>query len=309
MPDTAPSLSTDQVAAFVEVARLGSLRAAADEVHLTEQGVRSRLIALEDRLGVQLYHKQRGVRRGSVLTEQGRRFLPHAQTFLDHARDLGEFFDKAASPKEVHVAASQYLTYYVLIDAVKRFHAAEPSVRIRLSTQTERQVEASLVNDPAVALGFSAPFDPPSELDYTHLFTLPWHFVAPPRHALLKRKQLRIEHLVDEPLIVFERGSTGRQHVFDAFRGRGLSPRIEMEATSTQVVIAMVEAGLGVAIVPLLPGGVVTKGRRVGERPMGSVVRPIQSGVLFRRREPLSDAAERFVRFVQEQAGRYEDDA
>ena len=58
-----PSLSTDQVSAFVEVARQGSLRRAAEVLVITEQGVRNRLLALEQRLGVELYRKRRGLRR------------------------------------------------------------------------------------------------------------------------------------------------------------------------------------------------------------------------------------------------------
>src|SRR4051794_35091408 len=84
--DAVPSVSTDQVAAFVELARAGSLRAAADALHLTEQGVRNRLVALEGRLGVTLYHKQRGPRTRSPLTAQGEVFLPQAVAFLDRAR-------------------------------------------------------------------------------------------------------------------------------------------------------------------------------------------------------------------------------
>ena len=55
-----PSLSTDQLSAFVELARLGSLRAAAARLVISEQGLRNRLLALEQRLGVQLYRKSRG---------------------------------------------------------------------------------------------------------------------------------------------------------------------------------------------------------------------------------------------------------
>src|SRR4026207_869593 len=82
------SLSTDQVAAFVELARLGSLRAAAGALHLTEQGLRTRLLVLEERLGVELYRKQRGPRRIGPITEPGRRFLPQAPAFLEQARPL-----------------------------------------------------------------------------------------------------------------------------------------------------------------------------------------------------------------------------
>src|SRR6187455_2976369 len=107
MTSALPAVSTDQVAAFVELARRGSLRDAARESHVTEQGLRNRLLALERRLGVELYHKSRG-----------EAFLPHARAFLDRARQMGELFG-SAGPREVHVAATEYLILYVLIDAVR----------------------------------------------------------------------------------------------------------------------------------------------------------------------------------------------
>src|SRR5581483_12342784 len=108
---------------------------------------------------------------------------------------------------------------------------------------------------------------------------------APPRHPLAKRTHLRLADLVDQPLILFERGSTGRQHVMDAFRERGLSPRVEMETTNTEIIVRMVEAGLGVSLVPLMRSGVVTRGHKVGTRSLGQQIRPIHSGVLIRRGE------------------------
>src|SRR5262249_45368757 len=122
MSSELPSLSTDQIAAFVELARQGSLRRAGEALHISEQGVRNRLLALEGRLGVELYRKSQGMRRATPLTQHGRRFLPHAVAFLDRARDLAALFDANAPPQEVHVAASQYLVRYVLIDAVRQFH-------------------------------------------------------------------------------------------------------------------------------------------------------------------------------------------
>src|SRR5215468_4839387 len=117
MADTVPSLSTDQVAALVELARAGSLRAAAAGLHITEQGLRNRLIALETQLKVSLYHKQRGPRRRSPLTPQGEQFLPQAKSFLESARRLGGA-GGAAGPQEVHVAATQYLTLYAMLDSI-----------------------------------------------------------------------------------------------------------------------------------------------------------------------------------------------
>src|SRR4029077_16744776 len=100
-----PSISTDQVAAFVELARRGSLRAAAETLHLTEQGVRNRLVTLEERLHVAVYRNSPVPRRAHPRTEQGRKFLPHALAFLDRARQLAEAFTGPTGPQEIHVAA------------------------------------------------------------------------------------------------------------------------------------------------------------------------------------------------------------
>src|SRR5436305_275402 len=187
MPTPRLSISTDQVEAFVELARQVSLRRAVGVLHITEQCVRNRLLTLEGRLGVELYRKSRGLRRARPLTEQGQLFLPHALAFLERARQLGELFGGPAEQHEIHVAATQYLILYVLIDAVRRFHAAFPHIHVRLSNRTEREIEDALRLDPEVALGVAAPYEPAADLEYRHLFSLAWSVITPPRHPLLKK--------------------------------------------------------------------------------------------------------------------------
>ena len=214
---------------------------------------------------------------------------------------MAELFG-AAGPREVHVAATEYLILYVLIAAVRRFHAANPAVRVRLSTRTEAEVEEALLRDPDVDLGVAAPYEAGGDLDYIHLFSLDWSLIAPPRHPLLRRPRLNLAHLASTPLIVFERGSTGRQHVTDAFHALGLSPRVEMETTTTEIVVRMVEAGLGLSIVPLMPDGSVTRGRRVGVRSLAGQIPPIHSGVLVRRGEEPSAEARAFIASLRPEA-------
>jgi DNA-binding transcriptional LysR family regulator len=296
-----PSLSTDQVAAFVELAQQGSLRRAADALLISEQGLRSRLVSLEQRLKVELYRKGRGAKRGTPLTQQGRRFLPHAAAFLERTGELAELFagaDSGAANRVIHVAATQYLILYVMIDAVRRFHEAFPHIQVRLSNRIEAEIESDLLNDPDLEVGVAAPYESSTALDYTHLFSMEWSLIMPPGHPLLIRKRLQLSHLADLPLILFESGSTGRQHVMDAFHGQGLSPRVDMEATNTEIIVRMVEAGLGVSIVPLMRSGVVTKGRSVGIRGLGNQIRPIHSGILTRRGEQRSSAAREFINFL-----------
>src|SRR5687767_2579052 len=123
-----PHISTDQIAAFIELSRVGQIRGAADALGITEQGVRNRLVALETQLGVELYRKIRGPRRAAVLTPQGQRFLPHALAFQERAHELCRACDLETGGQEVHVVASQYLTRYVLIDVLKHFRSLAPMI-------------------------------------------------------------------------------------------------------------------------------------------------------------------------------------
>ena len=319
MSEALPHLSTDQVAAFVEVSRHGQIRAAAELLAISEQGLRNRLLALEAQLGVELYRKVRGPRRSTVLTDEGRRFLPHALAFLERAHELCRAFEIEAGRREMRVAASQYLIRYVLIDVLKRFAQEEPAIHVRVSTMNEREVEDALLTDPEVAFGLAAPYEPSPDLEYHELFAMNWSVIAPPGYrfrgdagARSRRRAagaapgnpvLRLKDLVGEPLILYERGSTGRQHVLDAFHERGLPPMVALETTSTETIVSMVEAGLGISIVPLLPDGAVTRGRSVEVLALDGSIRPIHSGVLMRRREKLSAAATRLLDFTRSRFG------
>ena len=110
---------------------------------------------------------------------------------------------------------------------------------------------------------------------------------------------MRLKQLIEHSLILYERGSTGRQHVLDAFHERGLSPRVALETTSTETIVSMVESGLGVSVVPLMPNGAVTRGRRVAVYPIADPIRPIHSGVLLRRAEKPAGAAARLLEFTK----------
>jgi hypothetical protein len=57
--------------------------------------------------------------------------------------------------------------------------------------------------------------------------------------------------------------------------------------------------GLGISIVPLLPSGAVTRGRRVEARALDLAIRPIHSGILLRRSDKLSSGAARLFDFTK----------
>ena len=137
----------------------------------------------------------------------------------------------------------------------------------------ELEVEETLRNDPEVSMGVAAPYEPSPDLDYHELFAMSWSLITPPRHPLAGRRRVRLQDLADQPLIIYERGSTGRQHILDAFHESGLSPQVALETTSTETIVSMVEAGLGIC-------------DRAAAAERRRDARPARRGAQARRRDP-----------------------
>ena len=297
-----PSISIEQVGAFVQLAESGSLSAAARVLNLSTEGMRNRLVALEERVGVQLYEKEMR-RRGLVtLTPAGQMFLQKAAQFLEEAQALTRLFEPGRRQQDLLIAASQYLTYYVLIDIVRLFRLEFPFINVRLLTRTEQHILTSIQSGSDVAMGICAPLDFPADVVCDSWFSLTWFLVAPHGHRLLAASSVSLADVIGEPLILFEPGSTGRQHVLEAFSRCALTPHIVMEATSTQIVVRMVEAGLGIAVVPLLPSGVVTRGVNVGYVPLSDEIRSIDTCILSRKGASPDIASDRFQAFLKSHA-------
>ncbi len=295
-------ISVDQAVAFITLFQHGSLSSAAVALHLSEEGFRHRLLTLEERLGAQLYEKERG-RRGDVrITQAGRLFLNKARQFVHDARQLTQLFEPGAQQEDLLIAASQYVTYYVLIDAIQRFRCEFPAVNVKIVTRSEQEVLASVRSDSPTTVGVCAPIEHPTDVLCQRWFSLDWFLVVPNDHRLSKYPKVELGSLADESLIVFEPGSTGRQHILEAFFEDAIEPNITLEATSTQIIVGMVEARLGIAILPLLPSGVVTVGRNVTVVPLVQRVRPVETCILSRGSAMESKAISNFRDFLLRQS-------
>ena len=93
-----------------------------------------------------------------------------------------------------------------------------------------------------------------SLVDYPELVTLPcyeWQhvLVIPPNHPLLSIAEIRLEDLVEHPIVTYHPSFTGRTRIDQAFAAKNLTPRIALEAIDSDVIKTYVRLGLGVGIV------------------------------------------------------------
>ena len=236
-----------QLEAFLTAMRLHSLSRAASELGLTQPALSSRILALENELGEQLFHR---VGRGVRLTDIGRTFLPYAQRALD---SLERGREAVASIRMdgtglLHIGAARGISSAVLPGILETFHESHPAVDVVIKTGRSSEVLEWVLSE-AIQVGVSRALYHP-EVVTTHLYDEEIVLVTHPEHRFAIAGRASIYEVGSEPLIVYDKESTYFVLMDRVCREAGIVPNIAMDLDSIESTKRMIERGLGVSFLP-----------------------------------------------------------
>jgi DNA-binding transcriptional LysR family regulator len=234
---------------FSKAAELSSFTAAARVQRLTQAAVSQRVQALEKTLGTNLFQRQGG---GVLLTEAGRTLYDFAQRILELHREARREITGHEAPVvgELLLAASSIPGEHLLPALLSVFGQKYPHIRIRATVSDSMGVMAQ-VERGAASLGLVGRKADNPHLEFHHLARDRMVLVAPPGHALGRRKTVSVWQLARSPLVLREVGS-GLRHCFEkSLEKAGLSLadlRVALELGSNEAIKEAVQRGVGVAI-------------------------------------------------------------
>ena len=239
-----------QLEAFLEAANRGSFRRAADALYLSQPSVSARVQALEDEVGVALFHRTaRGVR----LTDMGRTFLPFAQRSMDTLRRGKEVLEsvRQTSTGILNIATARVIGTYVLPETLHRFHQLHPDANLHIKVGGSSEVLQMVVNE-EVQLGLARFMQHP-DVDALHLYDEEAVLVVHPEHPFARTGAAAMAQVAQEPLIVYDPGDPGSsyfQFINRVCRDAGVTPKVEMNLDSVEAAKNMVQLGLGISFLP-----------------------------------------------------------
>ncbi|MEO6745702.1 MAG: LysR family transcriptional regulator [Caldimonas sp.] len=242
------SASFRQLATFHAVARLGSVSAAAEELHLTQPAVSIQIGALEDSARTPLLQRSgRGIR----LTEAGELLASYAGRILELWREAGDEMAQlqgvfAGTLRVGAVTTAEYLLPPLLVT----FANQNPKVKVKLQVGNRDEIVKLLAGQ---GIDLAIMGRPPAELKTvaTAFAKHPMAFLAAPHHPSMHDPRLSIEALAGMHLLVRERGSGTRTTVERIFKDAGVPLRIGSEMSSNEAIKQMSAAGFGVAFLSL----------------------------------------------------------
>lgn len=280
------------------VAAAGTFGRAARRLGYTQSAVSQQIAALERVVGEPLFDRPGGPR-PVELTPLGSVLAIHAKDVLARvdaaATDIERF--QAGVSGRIDIGTFQSVSTAVLPALLGEVRARRPEVEARLFETDDQDELIRRVLDGQLDVTFLVG-DAPDELERVDLFVDPFVVVClPPLTPDEPDEPVPIALLHGVPLIGEQDNACGRL-IDDGLRDAGLNPNYVFRSSDNSAVAAMVRAGMGIAVLPLLavdPGD-----PRIAVRELDPPIPPRRIAICWRRNRTLSPTAEHFVELAEQ---------
>lgn len=248
-------MNLEQLQSFIEVARIGHFTRAAEHLHLAQPSLSRQISTLENDLGSELFHRARG---NITLTAAGETLLPLAKRMLADAETVRHEMQELAGLNKgrVRLGAPPTLCISMVPEVLGTFHQNHPGIDLHLSESGSRHLLDQLAGGTLdLALVVTSDHDTAkmSSLETTQLLREDLVVIGSASDRKFAHKTaFTLTELADVPQIVFDKSYDLRATTMNAYRARGLSPKVVLEGAEMDAVLRLVERGLGVAIVPAM---------------------------------------------------------
>lgn len=239
------SLSAYEV--FVAITERGSFAAAAHQLSLSPSAISHALAAFEESLGFALFVRNRG---GVRLTAAGEALLPTVREVLQTNQKLAQQASKLLGLEAgtVRIGAFSSVSVAWMPKIVRAFSERYPNIEVAIAQGSYDDV-AEWISTSKVDLGFiTLPAAP--GLDVTPLYVDPLVCIAPPGFAPKSNAYMTIAELAEHNVVLQGEGyGKDTQQLLSAHK---ISIKSNARAIDDAAIIAIVESGLGLSIVPQL---------------------------------------------------------
>lgn len=229
-----------------EVVRRGSIRKAAEHLHVAPTAVNRQILDLEAELGAPLFDR---IHNRLRLTPLGEMVLAHVRSTLrEHAalrERIAEFKDERRG--EITVATTAGLAGSLLPSLVHDFRQRYPGIAVRIIDLPIVEISAAVERgDAELGLGYDLPGRPVLRT----LAASEWQIgaVVPPKHALARQSSVLLSDCIGHALILPAAPLSIRTLLDEAFERNAIKVTPVAESTSMALIQRLVMLGEGIAL-------------------------------------------------------------
>ncbi len=287
----------DQLASFLEVAKLGSFSRAAEKIYRTQPAISAQVRLLEQECGEKLFDRSG---KKVLLTPAGEILRRYAEKILDLQKEaLQAIAEINQTPRgKLYMGANEATCLYVLPKTFAHFKRLYPLVQISIYRNFSHKI-LQKVQEGALDLGIVTLPQTAANMEVTPLFRDEVQVVVPQGHALAGKRSVSVEELAQFPLILPKTGHTrvAIDRLFRSYRDR---LQISMELASVETIKKFVGAGLGISLISRTYAQAEVAAGLLQLIPLNGQKLYRELGLIYRRDRYLSLPAKIFIDVVRE---------
>lgn len=231
---------------FIQVYRTQNITKAAELLHMTQPAVTRAIQEIESYYGICLFER---IRRRLFATESAHLFYSKSLHIIDVFDTMEKEMRNGDKFGVIRIGASVTLGNYFLPQLVSRFQKQYEDLSIKVIITNGVNLQKKLLdNELDIALIEGRVGS--EELHTEQVGTDHLILVTPPRHPLLEKQKIKLEDIMDYPILLREKGSTSRALLDNYFEMRDLQISPMWESTSTQAIVRAVSYGIGISFLP-----------------------------------------------------------
>lgn len=237
---------------FISVAEHLNFTEASRQLYVAQPAVSQQIAYLEKKIGVKLFNR---TKHSVQLTDAGSVFLKDAREIL---KKLDESIENAHKAEEgllgtINIGLLSVPVRDFLPQLLRKFRRKHPKVNIRLYYYHVGQIiEKLAANELDIAFTLSLGLQTIGGLEYKTLWTQPHCIIMHQDHPLANRTSINIAELAHESFVMLERQESpqGFDLLLAACANHGFSPNLVNQASRIEAVLMMVDAEIGITILP-----------------------------------------------------------
>ena len=241
-----------ELQAFEAVAKYHSFTRAAEALFLTQPAVTRQIGSLESKLRTRLFER---LGRTVCLTAAGEVLHRYATEILRLSAEAESAVSDVATGAagRLAVGASSTTATYVLPQYLRKFRVAWPGIELSIHTGASAQVVQMVIGG-AVDVGVVTGYREQPGLIEIALADYATGVVVFPEHPLAAngKRTVKAAELAGSPLILMEEGTNLRTYVDRLLSAAGVEERVTMELDNVEAIKKMIEARLGISLLPLV---------------------------------------------------------
>lgn len=233
---------------IVNIGDASSLTRGAEKSHLSLPAASNRVKNLEEHFGTRLFHRNS---QGVTLTPSGESFLRHARKVLQQIEQLrGDIHEYSRGIKgQVRMVANTTAMTEFMPTVLSRYLSTHPDVTVNLRERLSYLVVKS-VADGAADIGIVAGQQAADGIQYLPYRNDRLTLITDPNHPLADREEVAFGETLSYEYVGLSEWSAIHAFLIQAADNLGHPFRFRIEVGSFDTVCRMIEAGVGIGIVP-----------------------------------------------------------